>query len=254
MKLLLENWRKYLAEEAKITVPFYRADAVFSAARLEQLCSAVGKEYVIHRREGEPEYIGTYMSPDRDALMPYASGEAGQTKGQFGAMTELEILEFDGIDEAIFDSNVLPWIDISQQKNQKILKQIFGPGIEKYIEPIIEAQNQFFDPEIADPMFARFFTDEEITVKPGSNKYMEKARKVLGSYTGGLVDAMRHDPELIDYFLTNKNRLEWVEFNFRMHPDGSGTKVKQVAIYDLENGGKEVSCEDALERLNETST
>ena len=181
MKLILENWRRYLAEGNKSSVPFYRADTVFSLERLEQLCGAVGAEYVIYRKEGSPEHIGTYMSPNRDVLMPYATGEAGQAKGQFGAMTQLDIVDFDGIDEAIFDSNILPWIDVSEAKNQKILKQIFGPGIEKYIEDIIEAQSQFFDSEIADPMFARFFTDEELSVKPGSNKYMETARTV--SYT-----------------------------------------------------------------------
>jgi len=257
MKLLLENWRKYLNEE-KVNVPFYRADTVFDIERLKQLCGAVGKEYIIYRRKGSPAHIGTYMSPNKDVLMPYAKGEAGQKAGRFGALTKLEILEINGIDEAMFDSNTLPWLDVRKEENQKRLKQIFGDGIVKYFNEIAKAQAEFFDAEIAADMFARFEAKEEIHIKPGANAYMEQARKSLGSDTGGVVEQARRDPEIINYFLTQKSRPDWVEFNFRMNPDGSGTKVQEVIIFDLENNSKEISCEEAMKTLegeqNETPT
>jgi len=50
------------------------------------------------------------------------------------------------------------------------------------------------------------------------------------SVLGPLAEKIRRDPEVISYFIAH-NPGNWIEYNFRMNSDGSGTKVVDVKYY-----------------------
>ena len=240
MKLLLENWRKYLKEQ-ETTPLFYRAEGV-TPERVQQLINSIGKPYP---RKGKG-FFGSYITLGK-ANPIYMYGKGGQAKTPFGAIIEFEASEHT-LDEAVFDSNTLPWLSVKNPEHQEVLKRNFGDTIQKYFPAIAEAQETFYNPEIAEPMLSSFTGGESMLVSPGhSNKYMNDAQSALGP----VIEEIRQDPEIIKHWLQNGPQDEWIEGgNFRMPTDGSGTKVTNVKIYRLgEKPGDEAEIppEEALQ-------
>ena len=264
---IFENWRKYLNEQSGQKLSFFRSEPIKTSERLQELIGSVGKEYPIFRKEGGEKYLGTYISPQRENSLQYITGLAGAGKAPLGVIStiEIDLSSWDkgdgGLDEAVFDSNifVMPQIamgtfkDIQTPKDdpmrikQRIqaLKKVFGPGVDKYLSsPLIkDAQtiSKYYNP-VENQKDMQTMADGGSLSRPPSDPYLANAFKVLEP----LVEKMRKDPEIIDYFM--KNETENIPRDFRMNSDSSGTKVLKVELFDGESG-KPISSEDAEKKF-----
>ena len=247
MRLILENWRKYLTEQ-KAGPLFYRAEGV-TPERIKELVGSIGKPFP---RKGKG-FFGSYIS--QKPVPMYMYGKGGQAKTPFGAIIEFEAAEHT-MDEAVLDSNTLPWLSAKNPKHQEILIRNFGQPIQKYFSAIANAQKAFYDPEKANAQLNGWINGEWSEVSPGQeDDYLDRAIKSLTP----VVDNIRQDPEIVNHWLQNGPKDEWIEGgNFRMPTDGSGTKITNVHIFKLgEKVGDEVeiSPQEAMQGVhNETPT
>jgi len=234
-----------LKEAAKSNaVTFFRGEPILSPDRLNQLKSSIGKPYPILRKEGSAANIGTYMSPDgKKATSFVQQALAGQGKG--GAVTKIEVdpNSFQngdgGIDEAVIITNIAGLVSDKDPDSKDPLRindrkqamlHYLGPGVRKYLnDPLLnnpEFVKRWYNPEFAQKNWNTIKSGKPAVTKPGESQIQEKMMNLLGPLT----EKIRRDPEVINYFLTH-NPGDWVEYNFRMNSDGSGTKVVDVKYY-----------------------
>jgi hypothetical protein len=225
-------------------VTFFRGEPILSQERLNQLKSSIGKPYPILRKEGSAANIGTYMSPDgKKATSFVQQALAGQGTG--GTVTQIQVdpNSFSkgdgGIDEAVIITNIAGLVSDQkpnendplriQDRKQAMLKYL-GPGVQKYLnDPLLTNPNlvqRWYNPEFAQKNWNTINSGKQAVTKPGESEIQERMISVLGS----LAEKIRRDPEVISYFIGH-NPGNWIEYNFRMNSDGSGTKVVDVKYY-----------------------
>ena len=225
-------------------VTFFRGEPILSQERLNQLKSSIGKPYPILRKEGSAANIGTYMSPDgKKATSFVQQALAGQGTG--GTVTQIQVdpNSFSkgdgGIDEAVIITNIAGLVSDQkpnendplriQDRKQAMLKYL-GPGVQKYLnDPLLTNPNlvqRWYNPEFAQKNWNTINSGKQAVTKPGESEIQERMISVLGS----LAEKIRRDPEVISYFIEH-NPGNWIEYNFRMNSDGSGTKVVDVKYY-----------------------
>lgn len=234
--------RQVLKEANAGTVIFYRGEPLYSKARLRQLQDSVGKEYPIFRRSGEPKNIGSYVTPDKETTRHYIEQSLAGGGSNGGAITKIavDLNSFrsgdGGIDEAVIITNIAGLVspenpdprDPLRIKDRKMaMLKYLGPSVKKYLEdPILsdpKLVSQWYDPDYAQDKWEIIKSGMPAVAKPGEDDVIAKQEEMLGS----LAEKMRRDPKIISYFLQNKPN-DWVEFNFRINSDGSGTKVLNV--------------------------
>ena len=225
-------------------VTFFRGEPILSQERLNQLKSSIGKPYPIQRKEGSAANIGTYMSPDGNKATSFVQQAlAGQGKG--GAVTQIQVdpNSFSkgdgGIDEAVIITNIAGLVSDQtpnkndplriQDRKQAMLKYL-GPGVRKYLnDPLLsdpKMVQRWYNPEFAGKNWNTIKSGKQAVTKPGESEIQERMMSVLGP----LAEKIRRDPEVISYFIAH-NPGNWIEYNFRMNSDGSGTKVVDVKYY-----------------------
>ena len=225
-------------------VTFFRGEPILSQERLNQLKSSIGKPYPIQRKEGSAANIGTYMSPDGNKATSFVQQAlAGQGKG--GAVTQIQVdpNSFSkgdgGIDEAVIITNIAGLVSDQtpnkndplriQDRKQAMLKYL-GPGVRKYLnDPLLsdpKMVQRWYNPEFAEKNWNTIKSGKQAVTKPGESEIQERMMSVLGP----LAEKIRRDPEVISYFIAH-NPGNWIEYNFRMNSDGSGTKVVDVKYY-----------------------
>jgi hypothetical protein len=225
-------------------VTFFRGEPILSQERLNQLKSSIGKPYPILRKEGSAANIGTYMSPDgKKATSFVQQALAGQGKG--GTVTQIQVdpNSFSkgdgGIDEAVIITNIAGLVSDQtpnendplriQDRKQAMLKYL-GPGVQKYLnDPLLtnpKMIQRWYNPEFAQKNWNTIKSGKQAVTKPGESEIQERMISVLGP----LAEKIRRDPEVISYFIGH-NPGNWIEYNFRMNSDGSGTKVVDVKYY-----------------------
>jgi len=231
-------------------VTFFRGEPILSQERLNQLKSSIGKPYPILRKEGSAANIGTYMSPDgKKATSFVQQALAGQGAG--GTVTQIQVdpNSFSkgdgGIDEAVIITNIAGLVSDQkpnendplriQDRKQAMLKYL-GPGVQKYLnDPLLTNPNlvqRWYNPEFAQKNWNTINSGKQAVTKPGESEIQERMISVLGS----LAEKIRRDPEVISYFIGH-NPGNWIEYNFRMNSDGSGTKVVDVKYYPPAKSG-----------------
>ena len=84
----------------------------------------------------------------------------------------------------------------------------------------------WYNPEFAQKNWNTINSGKQAVTKPGESNIQERMIRILGP----LAENIRRDPEVINYFISH-NPGDWVEYNFRMKSDGSGTKVVDVKYY-----------------------
>ena len=231
-------------------VTFFRGEPILSQERLNQLKSSIGKPYPILRKEGSAANIGTYMSPDgKKATSFVQQALAGQGTG--GTVTQIQVdpNSFSkgdgGIDEAVIITNIAGLVSDQkpnendplriQDRKQAMLKYL-GPGVQKYLnDPLLTNPNlvqRWYNPEFAQKNWNTINSGKQAVTKPGESEIQERMISVLGS----LAEKIRRDPEVISYFIGH-NPGNWIEYNFRMNSDGSGTKVVDVKYYPPAKSG-----------------
>jgi len=224
---------------------FYRSETITNVDRLNTICNSKGKSYPIYRELGKPEYLGTYVGTDGEKLIPFMKGDAGQKTSGVGAIVQMNVSEIDGIDEYVFCATVLNWFDVRDPESQKILIDFFGDGIKKYFKQIEQYQSKFFTKEtenIREKQRNQLRNRQSGKVAPGENKYMDTGCNTLKP----LLEIIRKDKEVLNYFLSHKP--EYMEHNFRIKPNGSGTTVVGFTLYDTKSGEK-IDCDKAIEIL-----
>ena len=233
-----------VAEGFSNAVTFFRGEPILSQERLNQLKSSIGKPYPILRKEGSAANIGTYMSPDGDKATSFVKQAlAGQGKG--GVVTQIQVdpNSFSkgdgGIDEAVIITNIAGLVSNQtpnkndplriQDRKQAMLKYL-GPGVKKYLnDPLLsdpKIVQSWYNPEFAQKNWNTINSGKQAVTKPGESNVQERMIRILGP----LAENIRRDPEVINYFISH-NPGDWVEYNFRMNSDGSGTKVVDVKYY-----------------------
>jgi hypothetical protein len=233
-----------VAESSSNAVTFFRGEPILSQERLNQLKSSIGKPYPILKKEGSAANIGTYMSPDGDKATSFVKQAlAGQGKG--GAVTQIQVNPNSfskgdgGIDEAVIITNIAGLVSNQtpnkndplriQDRKQAMLKYL-GPGVKKYLnDPLLsdpKIVQSWYNPEFAQKNWNTINSGKQAVTKPGESNIQERMMRVLGP----LAENIRRDPEVISYFISH-NPGDWVEYNFRMNSDGSGTKVVDVKYY-----------------------
>ena len=225
-------------------VTFFRGEPILSQERLNQLKSSIGKPYPIQRKEGSAANIGTYMSPDGNKATSFVQQAlAGQGKG--GAVTQIQVdpNSFSkgdgGIDEAVIITNIAGLVsDQTPNKNdplriqdrKQVMLKYLGPGVRKYLnDPLLsdpKMVQRWYNPEFAEKNWNTIKSGKQAVTKPGESEIQERMMSVLGP----LAEKIRRDPEVISYFIAH-NPGNWIEYNFRMNSDGSGTKVVDVKYY-----------------------
>jgi hypothetical protein len=240
-----------LKEAAKSkAVTFFRGEPILSQERLNQLKSSIGKPYPILRKEGSAANIGTYMSPDGNKATSFVQQAlAGQGKG--GTVTKIQVdpNSFSkgdgGIDEAVIITNIAGLVSDQkpnendplriQDRKQAMLKYL-GPGVQKYLnDPLLtdpKMVQRWYNPEFAQKNWNTIKSGKQAVTKPGESDIQERMISVLGP----LAERIRRDPEVISYFIEH-NPGNWIEYNFRMNSDGSGTKVVDVKYYPPAKSG-----------------
>jgi hypothetical protein len=240
-----ESVAESMKEAAKSNaVTFFRGEPILSQERLNQLKSSIGKPYPILRKEGSAANIGTYMSPDGNKATSFVQQAlAGQGKG--GTVTEIQVdpTSFSkgdgGIDEAVIITNIAGLVSDQkpnendplriQDRKQAMLKYL-GPGVQKYLnDPLLtdpKMVQRWYNPEFAQKNWNTIKSGKQAVTKPGESDIQERMISVLGP----LAERIRRDPEVISYFIGH-NPGNWIEYNFRMNSDGSGTKVVGVKYY-----------------------
>jgi predicted transcriptional regulator len=233
-----------VAEASNQPYMFYRGEPILSPDRLKQLQASVGKPYPLLRKAGSAANIGTYMSPDGEKATSFVQQAlAGQGKG--GVVTKIAVdpgsfQQGDGgIDEAVIITNIAGLVSgkdpdpndpLRINDRKQAMLHYLGPGVRKYInDPLLnnpKLVQQWYDPEFAKSNWNTIKSGQQAVTKPGESKIQEKMLQMLGP----LAEKIRRDPEVIKYFLTH-NPGDWVEYNFRMNSDGSGTKVVDVKYY-----------------------
>ena len=225
-------------------VTFFRGEPILSQERLNQLKSSIGKPYPILRKEGSTANIGTYMSPDgKKATSFVQQALAGQGTG--GTVTQIQVdpNSFSkgdgGIDEAVIITNIAGLVSDQtpnendplriQDRKQAMLKYL-GPGVQKYLnDPLLtdpKMVQRWYNPEFAQKNWNTIKSGKQAVTKPGESEIQERMISVLGP----LAEKIRRDPKVISYFIGH-NPGNWIEYNFRMNSDGSGTKVVDVKYY-----------------------
>ena len=241
------NWgnkSEGVAEGSSNAVTFFRGEPILSQERLNQLKSSIGKPYPILRKEGVAANIGTYMSPDGDKATSFVKQAlAGQGKG--GVVTQIQVNPNSfskgdgGIDEAVIITNIAGLVSNQtpnkndplriQDRKQAMLKYL-GPGVKKYLnDPLLsdpKIVQSWYNPEFAQKNWNTINSGKQAVIKPGESNMQERMMRILGP----LAENIRRDPEVISYFISH-NPGDWVEYNFRMNSDGSGTKVVDVKYY-----------------------
>ena len=233
-----------MAEGFSNAVTFFRGEPILSQERLNQLKSSIGKPYPILRKEGSAANIGTYMSPDGDKATSFVKQAlAGQGKG--GVVTQIQVNPNSfskgdgGIDEAVIITNIAGLVSNQtpnkndplriQDRKQAMLKYL-GPGVKKYLnDPLLsdpKIVQSWYNPEFAQKNWNTINSGKQAVTKPGESNIQERMIRILGP----LAENIRRDPEVINYFISH-NPGDWVEYNFRMNSDGSGTKVVDVKYY-----------------------
>ena len=233
-----------VAEGFSNAVTFFRGEPILSQERLNQLKSSIGKPYPILRKEGSAANIGTYMSPDGDKATSFVKQAlAGQGKG--GVVTQIQVNPNSfskgdgGIDEAVIITNIAGLVSNQtpnkndplriQDRKQAMLKYL-GPGVKKYLnDPLLsdpKIVQSWYNPEFAQKNWNTINSGKQAVTKPGESNMQERMMRILGP----LAENIRRDPEVISYFISH-NPGDWVEYNFRMNSDGSGTKVVDVKYY-----------------------
>ena len=233
-----------VAEGFSNAVTFFRGEPILSQERLNQLKSSIGKPYPILRKEGSAANIGTYMSPDGDKATSFVKQAlAGQGKG--GVVTQIQVNPNSfskgdgGIDEAVIITNIAGLVSNQtpnkndplriQDRKQAMLKYL-GPGVKKYLnDPLLsdpKIVQSWYNPEFAQKNWNTINSGKQAVTKPGESNMQERMMRVLGP----LAENIRRDPQVISYFISH-NPGDWVEYNFRMNSDGSGTKVVDVKYY-----------------------
>jgi hypothetical protein len=241
---LIYEGQQGVAEGFSNAVTFFRGEPILSQERLNQLKSSIGKPYPILRKEGSAANIGTYMSPDGDKATSFVKQAlAGQGKG--GAVTQIQVNPNSfskgdgGIDEAVIITNIAGLVSNQtpnkndplriQDRKQAMLKYL-GPGVKKYLnDPLLsdpKIVQSWYNPEFAQKNWNTINSGKQAVTKPGESNIQERMMRVLGP----LAENIRRDPEVISYFISH-NPGDWVEYNFRMNSDGSGTKVVDVKYY-----------------------
>jgi len=238
MKLLLENWRKYLEETTGVPL-FYRAENT-NTERIKQLIDSIGKQYP---RSGKG-FFGSYISEKPQPMYMYGAG--GQPRTPIGAIIEFEVNDIE-IDEAVLDTNVLPWLNVKDSKHQQVLIRNFSPKIKDYFSEIAKAQEKFYDAKLASAQLAAWMRGEYSQISPNEmTGYPEAAVKALTP----VVEKIRTDKDIVAHWLKNGPQNDWIEGgNFRMPGDGDGTKITKVQLYRLgEKAGEEteITPEEAL--------
>jgi hypothetical protein len=233
-----------VAEDLNQPYMFYRGEPILSPDRLKQLKASVGKPYPILRKAGSAANIGTYMSPDGEKATSFVQQAlAGQGKG--GSVTKIAVdpSSFQqgdgGIDEAVIITNIAGLVSSKDpdpndplriNDRKQAMLHYLGPGVRKYMnDPLLnnpKLVQQWYDPEFAKLNWNTIKSGKQAVTKPGQSKIQEKMIQMLGP----MAEKIRRDPEVIKYFLTH-NPGDWVEYNFRMNSDGSGTKVVDVTYY-----------------------
>lgn len=240
----LDKDKQGVAEGYSNAVTFFRGEPILSQERLNQLKSSIGKPYPILRKEGSAANIGTYMSPDGDKATSFVKQAlAGQGKG--GVVTQIQVNPNSfskgdgGIDEAVIITNIAGLVSNQtpnkndplriQDRKQAMLKYL-GPGVKKYLnDPLLsdpKIVQSWYNPEFAQKNWNTINSGKQAVTKPGESNTQERMIRVLGP----LAENIRRDPEVISYFISH-NPGDWVEYNFRMNSDGSGTKVVDVKYY-----------------------
>ena len=233
-----------VAEGSSNAVTFFRGEPILSQERLNQLKSSIGKPYPILRKEGLAANIGTYMSPDGDKATSFVKQAlAGQGKG--GVVTQIQVNPNSfskgdgGIDEAVIITNIAGLVSNQtpnkndplriQDRKQAMLKYL-GPGVKKYLnDPLLsdpKIVQSWYNPEFAQKNWNTINSGKQAVTKPGESNMQERMIRILGP----LAENIRRDPQVINYFISH-NPGDWVEYNFRMNSDGSGTKVVDVKYY-----------------------
>lgn len=232
-----------VSEGISNAVIFFRGEPILSQERLNQLKSSIGKPYPILRKEGSAKNIGTYMTNEKIAKGYITVALAGQGKG--GAVTKIavDIKSFQsgdgGIDEAVIITNIAGLVsDQTPNKNdplriqdrKKAMLKYLGPGVKKYLnDPLLsdpKIVQSWYNPEFAQQIWNTIKSGKRAETKPGESNILERMKRILGP----LAEKIRRDPEVISYFIAHKPN-DWVEYNFRMNSDGSGTKVLDVKYY-----------------------
>lgn len=235
--------KKGVAEGISNAVIFFRGEPILSQERLNQLKSSIGKPYPILRKEGSAKNIGTYMTNEKIAKGYITVALAGQGKG--GAVTKIavDLKSFQsgdgGIDEAVIITNIAGLVsDQTPNKNdplriqdrKKAMLKYLGPGVKKYLnDPLLsdpKIVQSWYNPEFAQQIWNTIKSGKQAETKPGESNILERMKRILGP----LAEKIRRDPEVISYFIAHKPN-DWVEYNFRMNSDGSGTKVLDVKYY-----------------------
>jgi GNAT superfamily N-acetyltransferase len=239
-----EFLKQYVAEGSNQSYIFYRGEPILSSDRLKQLQASIGKPYPILRKEGSPSHIGTYMLPDRENAEGYVKQAlAGKGKGGTVTKIEVDVNSFKngdgGVDQAVIITNIAglvskqdpdPKDPLRINDRKKSMVYYLGPGVKKYLnDPYLndpELVKKWYDPEFAKRMWDIIKSGKQAVTKPGENQIQERMIKILGP----LAEKIRRDPEVINYFLRHSSK-DWVERNFRMNSDGSGTKVIDVQYF-----------------------
>ena len=256
-----------VAEGFSNAVTFFRGEPILSQERLNQLKSSIGKPYPILRKEGSAANIGTYMSPDGDKATSFVKQAlAGQGKG--GVVTQIQVNPNSfskgdgGIDEAVIITNIAGLVSNQtpnkndplriQDRKQAMLKYL-GPGVKKYLnDPLLsdpKIVQSWYNPEFAQKNWNTINSGKQAVTKPGESNMQERMMRILGP----LAENIRRDPEVINYFISH-NPGDWVEYNFRMNSDGSGTKVVDVKYYPpAKQGVAEGSLTESAVFLNPTT-
>jgi GNAT superfamily N-acetyltransferase len=144
-----------------------------------------------------------------------------------------------GVDQAVIITNIAglvskqdpdPKDPLRINDRKKSMVYYLGPGVKKYLnDPYLndpELVKKWYDPEFAKRMWDIIKSGKQAVTKPGENQIQERMIKILGP----LAEKIRRDPEVINYFLRHSSK-DWVERNFRMNSDGSGTKVIDVQYF-----------------------
>ena len=240
----MSQGKQDVAEGFSNAVTFFRGEPILSQERLNQLKSSIGKPYPILRKEGSAANIGTYMSPDGDKATSFVKQAlAGQGKG--GVVTQIQVNPNSfskgdgGIDEAVIITNIAGLVSNQtpnkndplriQDRKQAMLKYL-GPGVKKYLnDPLLsdpKIVQSWYNPEFAQKNWNTINSGKQAVTKPGESNMQERMMRILGP----LAENIRRDPQVINYFISH-NPGDWVEYNFRMNSDGSGTKVVDVKYY-----------------------
>jgi GNAT superfamily N-acetyltransferase len=261
--------KQYVAEGSNQSYIFYRGEPILSSDRLKQLQASIGKPYPILRKEGSPSHIGTYMLPDRENAEGYVKQAlAGKGKGGTVTKIEVDVNSFKngdgGVDQAVIITNIAglvskqdpdPKDPLRINDRKKSMVYYLGPGVKKYLnDPYLndpELVKKWYDPEFAKRMWDIIKSGKQAVTKPGENQIQERMIKILGP----LAEKIRRDPEVINYFLRHSPN-DWVERNFRMNSDGSGTKVIDVQYFPpvTKEGVAEDQSNDDLEIINKVES